>query len=77
MGNYPRIEARYHDIDLPTTSLRKVLNLTYGWLLELLGGTETWEKDYAPIFEEHEHPDFDYVDLPTNTSASGLVLGGI
>lgn len=64
-------------MELTELPLRKLLNLTYGWLLEVLGGTETWEKDYAPIFAEHEHPDFDYVDLPANMTKSGLVIGGI
>lgn len=63
-------------MDLEQLPLRKVLNLTYAWLIEVIGGTDDWEQDYAPIFAEHEHPDFDYVDMPKTTS-SGLVLGGI
>lgn len=62
------------------TSLRKVLNLTYAWLVDLIGGTEQWEKEYAPIFRDFEaegqHEDFDYVDIPTSAGGS-LVLGGI
>lgn len=45
-------------------SLRKVLNLTYTWLFDLIGGTEQWTKDYAPIFDPNAAEDFDYVDLP-------------
>jgi hypothetical protein len=56
-------------------SLRKVLNLTYAWLFELIGGTDAWDKDYAPIFDDSMHEDFDYVDLPQ--TGSGLIIGGI
>lgn len=80
MGNYARIEARYYDVDLMAMSLRKVLNLTYAWLVDLIGGTEQWEEDYAPIFRDFEaegqHEDFDYVDIPTGSDGS-LVLGRI
>lgn len=80
MGNFPRIEARYYDIDLMDASLRKVLNLTYAWLIDLIGGSEQWEEDYAPIFRDYEaegqHEDFDYVDLPVGADGK-LMLGGI
>lgn len=56
--------------------MRKVLNLTYAWLVDLLGGTDEWKHNYEPIFVEHEHPDFDYVDAPA-TGPGGLVFGGI
>lgn len=62
--NYARIEARYYEIDLMRTSVRRVLNLTYGWLFDLIGGTDQWEKDYAHVFDPDAHEDFDYVDLP-------------
>lgn len=45
-------------------SLRRVLNLTYTWLFDLIGGTEQWTKDYAPIFDPDAAEDFDYVDIP-------------
>jgi len=45
-------------------SLRKVLNLTYTWLFDLIGGTDQWTKDYAPIFDPAAAEDFDYVDIP-------------
>lgn len=57
-------------------SLRKLLNLTYAWLFELIGGTEQWDKDYAHLFDDSIHEDFDYVDLPQG-SGSSLVIGGI
>lgn len=45
-------------------SLRKVLNLTYAWLFDLIGGTDTWAKEYAPKFDPESAEDFDYVDIP-------------
>lgn len=47
-------------------SVRKVLNLTYAWLFDLIGGTEQWKKDYERIFSDdpdQQHEDFDYVDI--------------
>lgn len=44
-------------------SLRRVLNLTYGWLFDLIGGTEDWTKNYQPTFDDSQHEDFDYVDI--------------
>lgn len=32
------------------TPLRKVLNLTFAWLVDLIGGTDEWKKEYEPIF---------------------------
>lgn len=63
MANYPRLEAHYHSQDLMTASLRRVLNLTYAWLVDLIGGTEAWDRDYAHIFDPEAAEDFDYVDL--------------
>lgn len=63
-------------MELERLPLRKVFNLTYGWLVDTIGGTEDWDKHYAPIFAVYEHPDFDYVDMPSNVSSSGLVTGG-
>lgn len=45
-------------------SVRRVLNLTYAWLFDLIGGTEQWTKDYAPVFDPNAAEDFDYVDIP-------------
>lgn len=55
---------------------RKVLNLTYSWLFELIGGTDEWKRDFEHIFDDSQHEDFDYVDLP-QTTGGGLILGGI
>jgi len=74
-ANYPRIEACYYDVELDQLPLRKVFNLTYSWLVDTIGGTDDWEKNYAPIFNVYEHPDFDYVDLPANSN--GLIFGGV
>lgn len=59
-------------------SLRKVLNLTYAWIVDLIGGSDDWDRDFAPIFAEHEHEDFDYVDLEQvlGRGGSGLALDG-
>lgn len=80
-SNYARVEARYHDIDLMRCSLRKVLNLTYAWLVDLMGGSDEWDEHYKPIFDPPRnaetgevievHPDFDYVDMP---QIAGLVV---
>lgn len=60
-------------------SLRKVLNLTYGWLVDLLGGSDEWEKNYAPVFRDYEaegqHEDFDYVDIPVGTGGKAVFSG--
>lgn len=77
MGNYPRIEARYYDIDLMECSLRKALNLTFAWLVDLIGGTPEWEKNYAPIFDPNADEDFDYVELPKSTGKQRLVIEGV
>lgn len=47
-----------------TCSIRRVLNLTYTWLFDLIGGTETWDKEYKHVFDDEQHEDFDFVDLP-------------
>lgn len=62
-------------MELEKLPLRKLFNLTYAWLIDTIGGTDDWENNYAPIFAEHEHPDFDYVDLPA--SSNGMIFGGI
>ena len=62
-------------------SIRKLLNFTYGWLFDLIGGTEQWDKEYAHIFDPDKHADFDYVDMPEKMVAPDgkrkLVLGGL
>lgn len=56
-------------------SLRKVLNLTYAWLVDLIGGTEEWEKNYAPIFSPNATDEHDMVDLPAAPARkSGLIM---
>lgn len=57
-------------------TVRRLLNLTFGWLIDLIGGTDAWEKDYAHIFDPDKHEDYDYVDLPAGTG-TGLIIGGI
>lgn len=75
MGNYPRLEARYLEIDLMECSLRKVLNLTYAWLVGLIGGTEEWEKNYAPIFDPKAAEAHDMVDVsPALAGRPRLIL---
>lgn len=68
-------------IDLMQVSVRKVLNLTYAWLFDLIGGTEQWDKEYAHVFDPLAHEDFDFVDIPANvTSDEGkpkLIIGGM
>lgn len=49
---------------------RKLLNLTYGWLIDLIGGTDTWDREYKPIFEP-ESQENDTVSITGNT---GLML---
>lgn len=69
-ANFARIEGSYYQIDdLMGTSLRRVLNLTYTWLFDLIGGTEVWDKEYKSIFDPNAHEDFDYVDVPESTPA--------
>lgn len=74
-ANYDRIEASYHQVDLMDLSSRKLLNLTFGWLFDLIGGTEEWKKHYEHVFDESQHSDFDYVELPQGSS--GLIIGGV
>lgn len=63
-NSYARVEARYYDIDFAALPLRKMLNLTYAWLVDLLGGSDEWEKTYAPIFDGSEpEGDSDVVDI--------------
>lgn len=50
-ANFARIEARYYELDLMQVDVRKLLNLTYGWLIDLIGGTDEWDEHYKPIFE--------------------------
>jgi hypothetical protein len=47
-----------------------VLNLTYTWLFDLIGGTDDWKKNYEHVFDPEAHSDFDYVDLGPTTSAA-------
>lgn len=48
--------------------LRKVLNLTYTWLFDLIGGTDDWKKNYEHVFDPEAHSDFDYVDIGPTSS---------
>lgn len=67
--NYARIEARYFHIDLMDCSLRKVLNLTFDWLVEAYSyDSEGWEKNYARTFDrslskEEFEQGYDLVDI--------------
>lgn len=71
MANFARIEASYYQIDLMHAPVRKVLNLTYAWLFDLIGGTPTWDREYAHYFDPDKHQDFDYVELPQAPPAPG------
>lgn len=56
-------------------SLRKVLNLTYAWLVDLIGGTDEWEKNYAPLFDPKATEAYDMVDVtPAPRGRSGLIM---
>lgn len=70
-ANFARIEARYYELDLMEVDVRKLLNLTYGWLIDLIGGTDAWERDYAPIFEPQSQEN-DTVEI---TGDMGLQFG--
>lgn len=76
MHEYARIEARYYPGDLMEETFRRVLNLTYAWLYDLIGGSEQWEKDYAHIFDRTADEDFDYVDMPINGDSRALNIAG-
>ena len=54
-----------------SASIRKVLNLTYAWLYDLIGGTPVWERDYAHYFDPEKHRDYDYVDVPQPAAQAG------
>lgn len=56
-------------------SLRKVLNLTYAWLVDLIGGTDEWEKNYAPLFDPNATDEYDMVEIaPAPKGRSGLIM---
>ena len=62
--NYARIEARYPELDLLHMPLRRVLNLSFEFLMEAHQfDTDGWEKNYAPIFSPEEHGDSDVLDI--------------
>lgn len=71
MTNYARIEARYYDVELWELPLRKILNLTYGWLIDLLGGSDEWDKHYAPIFDPSKQEN-DTVSIPKGMRVSSI-----
>ncbi len=58
--NYARIESRHPTLDLMRMSLRKVLNITYEWLMEAYQfDQEGWERDWADVFRT-EPKEFDF-----------------
>lgn len=77
MHEYARIEARYYPANLMDETFRRVLNLTYAWLFDLVGGTEVWEKEYAHIFDRAQGDDSDYVDIPVDPGSGSLRIGGV
>lgn len=83
MANFARIEASYYQIDLMHAPVRKVLNLTYAWLFDLIGGTPVWDREYAHYFDPDKHEDYDYVEVPVEPSRpagqkrSGLQISSV
>lgn len=57
--DYARIEAKHPTLDLLSMPLRRVLNLTYEFLLDCYAyNEEGWNNRWAPIFDPN-HSDVD------------------